>query len=141
MSPTSRYVGWIASLSNGETVFEQPPVAGEKSSWQKLLDRLTAENLKMTGLQLQGNGLTLVCDYHKKVQGYCMAYEVLQIMFRNITKKMQGVGTIQNDLVFMTWIDDNGTVKQEIRPLSEMKAHSTLRDQHAGDSNSTPNPA
>lgn len=62
-------------------------------------------------------------------------------MYRDITKRMQGVGTIHNDLVFMTWLDDNGTVRQEIRQLSEMKVHSTLRDQNARDTNATPNPA
>lgn len=131
MNPNEPFNGWIASLSNGETAFEQPPVYGEKSSWQKLLDRLTTESLRITQLRLQRNGFTIVCDSHKKIHGYCMAYEVSKMVFRNTESRMQGVGSVFNELVFMTWIDDNGNVRQDIRPLGEMRVHSTLRDAHA----------
>lgn len=130
------FAGWIASLSNGQTVFEEPPVPGEKSSWQKLLDRLAAENLKITQLRLQHGGLVIVCDHHKKIQGYCMAYEALKIMFRETEQRFQGIGSVMNDMVFMTWTDGNGHVRQDIRPLSEMRVHTTLKDaQDARDTN------
>jgi len=126
----NRFNGWTASLSNGDNVFEQPTVQGEKSSWQKLLDRLDAESLRITQLQLQRFGITITCDHHKKVDGYCMAYEATMVMFRETETRMQGVGSIVGDLVFMTWLDANGNVRHNIRPLSEMRVHSTLRNQH-----------
>jgi len=122
--------GWIASLSNGETVFESPPVMGEKSSWQKLLDYIAKNNLKITSLRLMRNGTTVLCDHHKKIEGYCMAYESLRVMFRDTEVRIQGIGSILNDVVFMTWLNDNGEVRQDIRPLSEMRVHTTLRDAH-----------
>lgn len=127
----NQFNGWIASLSNGETAYEQPPVPGEKSSWQKLLDKLGAESLKITQLRLVSHGVTIICDHHRKIDGYCMAYEVFKVMFRGTKSRMQGVGSIASDVVYMTWIDDNGDVRQDIRPLSEMRVHTTLRDQHA----------
>lgn len=124
------FQGWIANLSDGSIAFEQPPVPGEKSSWQKLLDRCTAENIKITQVRLQRNGLTLICDYHRKTDGFVVAYEALRMVFSDGNRVMQGIGSIYQDLVFMTWLDDNGNVRQDIRPLAEMRIHSTLRDVH-----------
>lgn len=129
--------GWIASLSNGETAFEQPPVPGEKSSWQKLLDRVSTGEVRITQMRLIRNGCSIVCVFHKQAQGYCMAYEAIKVMFRNTTALLQGVGSIYNEMVFMTWVDENGNVHQDIRPLSEMRVHTTLRDAQNGENERT----
>jgi len=55
---------------------------------------------------------------------------VLEIMYSGNQIRMQGVGSVFGDKVFMTWVDGNGNIRQEIRELSEMKVHTTLRDSH-----------
>jgi len=120
--------GWMASLSNGATVREMPPTPGEKSSWQKMLDFIAENNLRVTQLRLVRGPITIICDHHKKCNGYCMAYEVLEIMYSGNQIRMQGIGSVFGDKVFMTWVDGNGKIRQEIRELSEMKVHTTLRD-------------
>lgn len=125
-------MGWVANLSDGSTFVETKPKKGKKSSWQSLLDHIQKNKLTMTGLRLQQDGKTIVCDAHKSVQGYCMAYDVMiELISGNYTKTQTVgvvVGTVYGDVVFMNWFDESGNVRQEIRPLSAMKPHTTLRD-------------
>lgn len=143
MYPSQKpFRGWIASLSNGETVWETPPVPGEKTAWQALLDRLTNENLKMTGLRVQRGGVTLHALPTKMCDGYYHAYELREIMWRGGTEHRQACGSVIGDKVFIFWIDDGGNVWQDIRPLSTERIHSTLRDRHDDrESNTTSNTA
>ncbi len=130
------FQGWIASLSNGDTVWETPPVPGEKSSWQKLIDRLGRENLKVTGLRVQRGGVTVCALPPKQCDGYYQAYELRKIMFRGQSQHRQACGSVVNDQVFIFWIDEGGNLWQDIRPLESERPHTTLRDQN-GQSNHT----
>jgi len=123
-----KFQGWTATLSNGDTVWETEPVAGEKSAWQKLLDRLTQENLKITSLRVQRGRLTLNALPAKKSDGYYHAYEKHMAMFSQTELLRQGCGSVVGDKVFIQWIDTNGNVWADIRPLQSEKIHTTLRD-------------
>lgn len=143
MHPSQQpFRGWIASLSNGQTIWETPPKPGEKTAWQALLDRLTKENLKMTALRVQRGGITLHALPTKMCDGYYHAYELRETMFRGGTEHRQACGSIIGNQVFILWIDDGGNVWQDVRPLSTEKIHSTLRDTNDNrDTNTADHPA
>lgn len=118
------FSGWIASLSNGETIFETPAVPGEHTSWQKLLTRLKEEGLKMTALRLQKGGTTIMAK--SRAEGYVQCSEIKMAMYSGKTSTVQGIGTIVENQVIITWMDGNRNVWMDIRPLEELKVHSTL---------------
>lgn len=119
-----KHNGWIASLSNGETVFETPPVPGKHSAWQSLLRRLQIENIRITQMRLQRNGKSAVAAH--SVEGYVQAHEATHILFSGKQTDVQGIGSVVGDKVFMTWMSENGDMAQDIRPLSEFRVHSTV---------------
>ena len=127
---TSRapFRGWIADLSNGQTIFETPPVLNERTAWQKLIDKLKAEDLRITGLQLQRGGKTVHTLPPKACDGYYQAYDYRKMILRNIEERRQGVGSVINGKVFITWLDENGNVWQDVRLMETERLHTTLRD-------------
>lgn len=118
------FSGWIASLSNGETVFETPAVPGEPSSWQKLLSRIREDGLKMTALRLQRGGTTIMA--RSRAEGYVQCGEIKIALISGKTSNVQGIGTVIGDQVIITWMDNNRNIWQDVRPLNELRIHSTL---------------
>jgi hypothetical protein len=124
---------WIANLSNGETIIESEPKPGEATPWQKLLQKCRDEQIKVVGLQLVVGTVGIEAMPKKMCDGYFHAYEAERIMWRGTTKNKQGIGSVIGDKVYITWVH-LGTVKkngmnyvyQEIRPLSEVKIHTTV---------------
>lgn len=136
----SNFNGWIAYLSNGETVPETPPVAGEPTSWQKLLTRIREDNsLKMTRITLVVNDVQLMSLPKKQCDGFFHAYEVKKHWFESMGESqvqeiyLQGIGSVIGDQVFIQWI--NITPKEhviayvtcEVRPLESCRIHTTLQ--------------
>jgi hypothetical protein len=122
------FQGWIANLSNGETVYETPPQEGEKSAWQKLLDFLTGNpEIKVTNLRVQRLGHNLIALPHKLCDGYFQAYELRKTIFSGEQDISQGCGSVIGDRIFIIWICSNGDIRQDIRPLEGGKIHTTLR--------------
>lgn len=117
--------GWVASLSNGETIFETAPVPGEISSWQKLLLRLKDEELKITQMRLQRGGSTIVAI--PKAKGYAQMYQARVSLNTGIQEHLQGIGSIVGEEVFVCWMNEFGDIWQEVIPLEEVKIHSTMR--------------
>lgn len=130
--------GWVASLSSGETVFEKPwrvlhtgkfafapPGKGELSPWQHLLQRCRAENLRITQLRLQRGGVTAVALY--QARGYFQAYEARTSGRTLSTTTVQGIGSVREELVFITWMNDQGHVWQDVRPLGDIWVHTDQR--------------
>jgi len=117
---------WIASLSSGETIFEAEPAPGDISTWQKLLQRLREDNngLKITQLRLQHRGRTIVAM--PKCDGYVACYEAQKILNTSGQIVFQGIGSVIGDQVYMNWINESGTIWQDVRPLKGLKIHSTL---------------
>lgn len=120
------FSGWIANLSNGDSIAEGSSEPGKKTPWRQLLERLENGNEKMTGLRLMHGGLTIHALPMKQCDGYFHAYEIHRIMNQDLTKHLQGVGSIVDDRVFITWLDKaTGNVYQDVRPLEEVKIHTT----------------
>lgn len=125
------FIGWMAALSNGETVKEQPVATpGDRTSWQKLLDRLTAENLKIVGLCIRYLNTTVNALPPKACQGYYQARDQAITFFHGTQSGSirQGVGSVVGDKVYIIWLDDTGSVWADVRPLASEKIHTTLRD-------------
>jgi len=117
---------WIASLSNGETVKEYDTIKETRvSSWQSLLKWLRENKVTMTQIRLQRNGVTLVGA--PNADGYVQCRKIVKSVNTKREENYQGIGSIFGEQVFMTWLNDSGTVKHEVVPLSEMLIHSTLQ--------------
>lgn len=125
---SQRFEGWTATLSNGDIAWEQPPIAGEKSAWQKLLDRLDKEKLTITSLRIQRGRITLHALPQESCNGYYQAYEQFMSSNNKLEYLRQGCGSVIGDKIFIQWIDENGNVWSDIRPLQADKIHTTVRN-------------
>lgn len=119
------YSGWIASMSDGQTVFETERHPGELSPWQMLLERCRKQNIRITQLRLQRGGVTVVALPH--ADGYFQAYESRTSGRTLKTTTVQGIGSIVGKQVYITWLNDQGHVWQDVRPLGELWVHTDLR--------------
>lgn len=119
--------GWMATLSNGEIYYEAPPEPNDHSSWQKLLRHLESSSITITRLSVVRSGVEIFAMPPKMCDGYFQAYEDHLAFFRN--KKilqMQGVGSIVDDQVFITWITLDGLqVRGDVRSLESCRIHTT----------------
>lgn len=111
--------GWIASLSNGETIFEG------MSSWQDLIIRCANEGLYLTQIRLQLGGLTFIGISDSN--GYCQFTDVFRSLYTGKESRSRGIGSVINDKVYVVIIDEYGNIKQEIRELESMKLHCIMR--------------
>lgn len=127
MESKGLFRGWIASLSNGETVFEGQEVTGEQSPWQKLRTRCQAEGLYVTQIRLQLDGLTFVGIPNS--DGYCQCWEQSRSMFnpKQPPKLMRGIGSLVGDVLYLTWVDNDGNIRQEIRDYKSMDVHCIVK--------------
>lgn len=131
MANESKFTGWIAFLSNGDVAHEQPPVEGERSSWQKLLQRCEEEDIEIRRLSLVVNpaNIQIMSLPHKQRDGFYQAKEVRRHWFKDsdkaVTLLFQGIGSIVDDKVFITWVSLNSKehvdayITHDVRPLDE----------------------
>jgi hypothetical protein len=134
--------GWVANLSDGTTVYESPPVEGERTPWQQLLQRCreewhaakkggkeTAVPLRITGLSLQYGNVIVGAMPQKMCDGYFQAREIHSTIITGRIAHRHGIGSIVNEEVFITWVEfHNGQlfIKSEVRTLDACKVHSSI---------------
>lgn len=116
--------GWIASLSNGETIFETEPMPGQLSAWQALLRRLKDEGLSITQIRLQLDGLTLIGI--PGARAYMQASEMRKSVKSPNVVYYRGIGSVIGDQVVLMWINPEGDIWQEIRPLDIVRLHCSI---------------
>jgi len=124
----SPHQGWVASLSNGETVLEWIPEKGERSAWGQLQERCVEEGLHLTQIQLQVSGRTWIGLFN--ADGYCFFRDYRQEGLFSGNKKEKhhaGIGSVVGDTVHCTVIDDQNQAQQDARPLARMRAHCVLK--------------
>ena len=121
--------GWMAHLSNGETVYETAPIPGEITPWQALIQGLRSGNITITRLTLVRGNTSAISMPPKMCEGYFHAYEEHYSWFKKSKfLSLQGIGSIVGDQVHITWMNLDGTeVRQDIRPLDSCKIHTTLQ--------------
>jgi hypothetical protein len=123
--------GWIASLSNGETVYETNPEEGKPTPWQALLQKCEDEDIKITMIRLQYGPFMIQAMPEPMCDGYFQAREVQQIVYRNTMRYLQGIGSVVGDQVFITWAEFTNDrqiyVSSDVRPLESCKIHTTVK--------------
>lgn len=121
-STTSR---WIASLSDGTTVFEDV-TPNERSAWIRLREYVAIHKLKLTNLRLEAYGHRVVLMpykdefgnpqingyWHSKMAGGWLNAGVGQI-------HGTGIGLVKGREIHVTWVYDNGNVSYEIKQYEE----------------------
>lgn len=121
-----KFEGWIANLSDGRTIKEEPEVPGELSPWRKLINFCQENNLYLTNLRLVFNGTNLICIPH--ADGYCQ----INFEFRNIFRKeryiKRGIGTVIKDKIYVLWVDESRNVTLEILNLEQNRVHCILNE-------------
>jgi len=124
----SKHQGWVASLSNGETIFETATVPGELSPWQALRKHCEDNDLWITQIQLQIAGKTWVGK--KGADGYCFFRDAIIAGYvggNPNEKHYAGIGSVVGDEVHCTVIDANLQSSQDVRSLASMQAHCVLK--------------
>lgn len=114
---------WIASLSDGTTVFEDI-TPHEKSAWRRLRDYVRIHDLKITNLRLEAYGRrVLLVPYTDdfgtpQINGYWHSKRIEAILIDQGVFERQdcGVGYLKAHEIVITWISQDGTIRQESRP-------------------------
>lgn len=120
------FSGWIVNLSNGESLAEGVSQPGQPTPWRQLLNATEDGEIKVTGLRLAHGDIVIHALAHKACHGYFHAYEAHRIMYQGHHRHLQGVGSVVDDKVFITWYEkDTGNIYQDVRPLEEVKVHTT----------------
>jgi hypothetical protein len=118
---------WIASLSDGTTVFEDA-TPGEPAAWKRLRHYVRANSLQITNLRLEvyGQAVTMV-SMKDGAEGYWHCNGMGG--FIGISEwKSRGVGYVKGDKVYITWLRNDGTVTGEIRDLDPGDIGLTLHE-------------
>ena len=117
---------WIASLSDGTTVFEDV-IPGEESAWFRLKKYVELHKLKVTNLRLEAYGrrVVLVPYYAEEnipqLNGYFYSKRWNALLGSNQDVQWQdiGIGFVKAKLILITWINPSGDIKQEVRDYVE----------------------
>jgi len=119
---------WIASLSDGSTVFEDF-TPGETAAWKRLRTYIRNNSLQITNLRLEVYGQATTMKPAKSgVDGYWHCNKMASL---NGAKEWshRGVGYVEGDKVYITWIRDDGQVYGEIRDFNDDDIGLILNDE------------
>lgn len=114
---------WIASLSDGSTVFEDV-TPHERSAWLRLRDYIETHKLKITNLRLEAYNRNVVLvpyrdgEGNAQVNGYWHSKQINALMHSGGVNeaKCSGIGILKNQEIWVTWVHEDGTTRQEVRP-------------------------
>jgi len=126
---------WIASLSDGTTVFEDV-TPQEISSWLRLREYVRLHGLKITNLRLEAYGRrVLLVPYRDaedcpQINGYWHSKKMHALMTASgiIEGRECGIGYVKAREIIITWVNQDGTVRQEIRPYKENDLATIIND-------------
>ncbi len=113
---------WIVSLSDGTTVFEDV-TPRERSSWMRLRDYIEQHKLKVTNLRLEAYGRTVHLIPYKdnedrpQINGYWQSKQMNSLLTAQGVVEVQcrGIGILKAKQLWITWVDQSGVTRQEIR--------------------------
>lgn len=107
---------WIATLSDGTTVF-QNDIPGKPTAWVRLQVYLEERGLHITNLRLQACGLNITLAPHDAVEGYWHSRRVTRLLAQvNAEDHFIGIGYVCQDKVHIMWIKiPDGQIKCEVR--------------------------
>jgi hypothetical protein len=113
---------WIASLSDGSTVFEDT-TPNMPSAWHRLKEYVKLHNLKITNLRLEAYGhLVMLVPYKgpndiSQINGYWHSKKIGALINANITQEFnwRGIGFVKGKEIHITWVDSEGIISHEIK--------------------------
>lgn len=106
---------WMASLSNGETIFEDL-IQDKRPAWDRLKIYLKENNLKITQLRHQITRNNPHCGnatVKKNADGYIQLKKVAYT--GSETRKSYGIGYLENNICYIIWQSEDGHIWQETR--------------------------
>ena len=114
---------WIASLSDGSTVFEDI-TPYEKSAWRRLRSYVALHKLKITNFRLEAYGHRVLLLPYKdingdpQINGYWHSKDMSALMTTSgiYINHSCGIGMVKAHEIYITWIAPDGNTRQEIRP-------------------------
>jgi len=117
---------WIASLSDGTTVFEDV-TPGYKSAWLRLKEYVEIHNLRLTNLRLEAYGHRVVLIPYKddfgspQINGYWHSKKAGALFNAGEIGQVSwsGIGIVKGREIHVTWIDHIGNVSYEIKQYEE----------------------
>lgn len=112
---------WIASLSDGSTVFEDK-TPGLESAWTRLKKYVQLHGLEITNLRLEAFGRFVKLlsyrtdDGRVQIDGYWQSSRI-GAFFGAFTDEVswRGIGYIKGGEANVIWIDDKGSITHELR--------------------------
>jgi hypothetical protein len=112
---------WIASLSDGTTVFEDK-TPGLESAWSRLNKYVKLHKLDITNLRLEAFGrfVNLLSyrtdDGRVQIDGYWQS-SCIGAFFGAYTDEInwRGIGYVKDAQVNIIWINDRGVITHEVR--------------------------
>lgn len=112
---------WIASLSDGSTVFEDK-TPNMDSCWIRLKSYLQENRLKLTNLRLEVYGQNIILKSIKEdteIKGYWYSNRIEMLFGSSFGGESisRGIGYIKNQVIHATWVREDGTIKEEEIPL------------------------
>ena len=121
-----QHEGWIALLNTGELVFENAAYTG-MASWQMLLTRCRADNVRIVGLALRRAGAWVIAM--DNADSYFQARMATSVLNQTREEHFQGIGTVleAQGLIQITWVSQFGVVYHDMQPLSAQWVHTSQR--------------
>lgn len=124
---------WIASISDGATVFEDL-TPGIKTAWRRLREYVAIQGLKITNLRLEAfnRRITLIPykgeDGTPQINGYWYSKKIGVLVANNFKHQSDfvGIGFLKGRDIYLTWVDNLGQIKQEIRKYDPKKIDEAL---------------
>ena len=116
---------WIASLSDGRTVFQDNTPHAD-SSWSRLKRLIESSDLQITNLRLEAYGQRVVGVPLRhpetgdlQVDGYWHANKIAHLAHptRGVEVRFVGIGYIIDDRIYITWVREDGHIINEMRDL------------------------
>lgn len=117
---------WLASLSNGQTVFEDvtPYIA---SAWRRLNEYVKVHNLKITNLRLEAYGHNVSLMPYKdemgnaQINGYWHSKRFGGwLNAPGLTEvHSSGIGIVKGREIHVTWVNNDGSINYEIKAYQE----------------------
>lgn len=114
---------WIASLSDGSTIFENH-VPGQSSAWTRLREYVALHKLDVTAVRLEAYGRRAITipyrseDGVAQINGYWQASRIgrfLDMDFPEMT--WRGIGYVKGRRIYITWVAADGSISQEERDV------------------------
>jgi len=103
--------GWVASLGDGTTLFE------DGDNWSDLVKQCKNGDCQVTQVRLQHAGVTLIAAKDSG-RGF-VQYATVKINPKSgVQVPVKVLGTVVENLIFLTMIDNSRNVWQEIVPYT-----------------------